>query len=151
MCCRALRSLWLFFFNDTATTEIYTLSLHDALPIFVGHGAALREGHAEGGALGGDPASADAEHDAPAGERVERSDHLGGDDRVAIRDDEHSGAEPDPAGRPGDDGERHEGGEDRLAEIDDVGVRHHDVIADPDRVVAELLGPDRRAPDEVPC
>ena len=26
---------WGFFFNDTATTEIYTLSLHDALPIFV--------------------------------------------------------------------------------------------------------------------
>src|SRR5258706_1120467 len=25
-----------FFFNDTATTEIYTLSLHDALPISVG-------------------------------------------------------------------------------------------------------------------
>ena len=25
----------LFFFNDTATTEIYTLSLHDALPIFI--------------------------------------------------------------------------------------------------------------------
>src|SRR3712207_8329313 len=24
-----------FFFNDTATTEIYTLSLHDALPILV--------------------------------------------------------------------------------------------------------------------
>src|SRR2546430_5061579 len=28
MCC--------FFFNDTATTEIYTLSLHDALPIYQG-------------------------------------------------------------------------------------------------------------------
>src|SRR5690348_18072234 len=27
--------LFFFFFNDTATTEIYTLSLHDALPIFV--------------------------------------------------------------------------------------------------------------------
>src|SRR3712207_8677343 len=26
----------LFFFNDTATTEIYSLSLHDALPIFLG-------------------------------------------------------------------------------------------------------------------
>src|SRR2546426_7976699 len=26
-----------FFFNDTATTEIYTLSLHDALPICRGH------------------------------------------------------------------------------------------------------------------
>src|SRR2546426_9147621 len=29
----APRLLLLFFFNDTATTEIYTLSLHDALPI----------------------------------------------------------------------------------------------------------------------
>src|SRR2546422_6757665 len=28
-----LRRLFFFFFNDTATTEIYTLSLHDALPI----------------------------------------------------------------------------------------------------------------------
>src|SRR2546426_2472187 len=27
--------LFFFFFNDTATTEIYTLSLHDALPIFI--------------------------------------------------------------------------------------------------------------------
>src|SRR2546422_7769565 len=26
-----------FFFNDTATTEIYTLSLHDALPIYQDH------------------------------------------------------------------------------------------------------------------
>src|SRR2546426_12204143 len=28
-----------FFFNDTATTEIYTLSLHDALPILLGFAA----------------------------------------------------------------------------------------------------------------
>src|SRR3712207_8827465 len=27
--------LFFFFFNDTATTEIYTLSLHDALPILI--------------------------------------------------------------------------------------------------------------------
>src|SRR2546429_4908582 len=32
MCC-SLHRFALFFFNDTATTEIYTLSLHDALPI----------------------------------------------------------------------------------------------------------------------
>src|SRR3989440_518260 len=32
-----LSILFFFFFNDTATTEIYTLSLHDALPICVGH------------------------------------------------------------------------------------------------------------------
>src|SRR5690554_8094167 len=31
-----LLSIFFFFFNDTATTEIYTLSLHDALPIFKG-------------------------------------------------------------------------------------------------------------------
>src|SRR2546430_5322053 len=31
-----LSSSFFFFFNDTATTEIYTLSLHDALPILVG-------------------------------------------------------------------------------------------------------------------
>src|SRR5258707_14075108 len=29
-------AILLFFFNDTATTEIYTLSLHDALPISYG-------------------------------------------------------------------------------------------------------------------
>src|SRR5437899_12473927 len=28
--------LFFFFFHDSATTEIYTLSLHDALPIWVG-------------------------------------------------------------------------------------------------------------------
>src|SRR3712207_8532637 len=33
-----------FFFNDTATTEIYTLSLHDALPI-CGHGRARLRSH----------------------------------------------------------------------------------------------------------
>src|SRR3989449_10002342 len=47
---------WLsfFFFNDTATTEIYTLSLHDALPIY-------REGEADRG-------------DAQAGGAVQRAD-----------------------------------------------------------------------------
>src|SRR5258708_36312360 len=38
---RRLHFLFFFFFNDTATTEIYTLSLHDALPIYV-RAAALR-------------------------------------------------------------------------------------------------------------
>src|SRR2546427_11011112 len=36
-----------FFFNDTATTEIYTLSLHDALPIWEGavrHGVYIGRG-----------------------------------------------------------------------------------------------------------
>src|SRR5437588_12346022 len=33
-CLRSAPFSIFFFFNDTATTEIYTLSLHDALPIF---------------------------------------------------------------------------------------------------------------------
>src|SRR3712207_8497191 len=50
-----------FFFNDPATTEIYTLSLHDALPIsqlldvldHLGHAGDLRVAPLR--ALGGDP------------------------------------------------------------------------------------------------
>src|SRR5256885_13165493 len=37
------QSLSFFFFNDTATTEIYTLSLHDALPISRGAGRSRRK------------------------------------------------------------------------------------------------------------
>src|SRR5438067_12533477 len=33
---RSIFTFIFFFFNDTATTEIYTLSLHDALPIYLG-------------------------------------------------------------------------------------------------------------------
>src|SRR5687768_18093917 len=40
-------NLLLFFFNDTATTEIYTLSLHDALPILALGIANIREGEAK--------------------------------------------------------------------------------------------------------
>src|SRR2546430_5820086 len=47
-----------FFFNDTATTEIYTLSLHDALPISFDRrpprgGAAVRRAARAGGDPGG--------------------------------------------------------------------------------------------------
>src|SRR6516165_8144686 len=37
-----------FFFNDTATTKIYTLSLHDALPIFVPAVVRGKTGHISG-------------------------------------------------------------------------------------------------------
>src|SRR5256885_6369689 len=52
-----------FFFNDTATTEIYTLSLHDALPICYLEGGLLKEARAEATTLAGlfpeDPETAD--------------------------------------------------------------------------------------------
>src|SRR5256885_14700625 len=44
-----------FFFNDTATTEIYTLSLHDALPIFAQAAAELFPGERGPLFLGGHP------------------------------------------------------------------------------------------------
>src|SRR2546427_8656352 len=46
-----------FFFNDTATTEIYTLSLHDALPIL-----------GDGPPLGGVGGAGRERRDAPVGE-----------------------------------------------------------------------------------
>src|SRR3712207_7792878 len=47
-------SYYFFFFNDTATTEIYTLSLHDALPICedaAGRGDERGPGERRGGRL----------------------------------------------------------------------------------------------------
>src|SRR3712207_8797839 len=71
MTCVHRINAFFFFFNDTATTEIYTLSLHDALPISrshparragaLDHGGArlhLRDGH-DGPGLRPDPARRD--------------------------------------------------------------------------------------------
>src|SRR3712207_7633489 len=70
-----------FFFNDTATTEIYTLSLHDALPIWIHavrgdvaeqQGMAVRSG--PGDVLAGDRAvcaGAVVDHDGPAEDRAQ--------------------------------------------------------------------------------
>src|SRR5256884_6857807 len=57
MCCvflwtAAAPTFNFFFFNDTATTEIYTLSLHDALPLYFGDGhAAMGDGEIAGSAV----------------------------------------------------------------------------------------------------
>src|SRR3712207_1035582 len=76
----------IFFFNDTATTEIYTLSLHDALPIFLpatvltgGRGGGF-DARVTAGSL------ADLHGDAIAlGERRAKSAHASVGERVAIR------------------------------------------------------------------
>src|SRR5690349_25081103 len=53
--CFSLFLFFFFFFNDTATTEIYTLSLHDALPIlFLGANAMYRQVRFEPSAVGVD-------------------------------------------------------------------------------------------------
>src|SRR5688572_33332736 len=70
MLCARLRFVLIFFFNDPATTEIYTLSLHDALPIWDG---------------------ARAPRDLPdalGGEAVGRADSEQGEDRLAEREHE---------------------------------------------------------------
>src|SRR5437764_13973997 len=43
-CDRTFFLIFFFFFNDTATTEIYTLSLHDALPISAARAVQCRTG-----------------------------------------------------------------------------------------------------------
>src|SRR5260221_8806176 len=49
-----LSLFFFFFFNDTATTEIYTLSLHDALPICCDVGTVLAQtGEVGGGSMTG--------------------------------------------------------------------------------------------------
>src|SRR5205823_11337043 len=67
-----------FFFTEPAPPELYTLSLHDALPISVRPGQAHllvppAAENADGAGPDGDP-SARAHHDEPAGHRLPRSD-----------------------------------------------------------------------------
>src|SRR2546430_10675641 len=64
---RPTRSFLFFFFNDTAPTEIYTLSLHDALPIWQGSGARASRGDAR--PSGYAPAWADHRSLCPPAER----------------------------------------------------------------------------------
>src|SRR3712207_7507006 len=63
--------MYVFFFNDTATTEIYTLSLHDALPICGGEEgggpAQPAGGRAAAGRAAGEGEEADRVHPAARG------------------------------------------------------------------------------------
>src|SRR3712207_7332872 len=73
-----------FFFNDTATTEIYTLSLHDALPI-----SAHRPGRAQEDVCAAPHPQSDG-HDGrdrlPARQAAQHQDQL----RVGSRSEEHT-------------------------------------------------------------
>src|SRR3712207_8423037 len=74
-----------FFFNDTATTEIYTLSLHDALPI------------------SGDPAGVEAVGDRIGPERRGEQPH--GGDALAADERDHPPADGSHDGDDGPDGD----------------------------------------------
>src|SRR5216684_9301507 len=97
-------SFFFFFFNDTATTEIYTLSLHDALPISLGR-CRDRRGHPAAGTGGrdaGDRAVSDPGRDrGPA----LRSPLVGGDglapDRRPLRLPGADGGQPRGQAEPG--------------------------------------------------
>src|SRR3982751_1559869 len=66
-CTTENRLIAVFFFNDTATTEIYTLSLHDALPISVGFKVGGASTTRRGGAM---PTSSTGGADEGAGAAV---------------------------------------------------------------------------------
>src|SRR3989454_5031314 len=94
-----LFTLFFFFFNDTATTEIYTLSLHDALPIYRGadrlgedvRGVPRRDRFAGAPGARGSPPGRDAGglHLAPQSAVERRPEEPG---RAARRDLPHAGA-----------------------------------------------------------
>src|SRR3712207_8780336 len=73
-----------FFFNDTATTEIYTLSLHDALPISNPSSDIVMS-----------PTTLDMTHSSPAAEAVAEGSMPPGYDRK-------SGPRDEPVAGPGD-------------------------------------------------
>src|SRR5258708_30880522 len=64
-------SLFFFFFNDTATTEIYTLSLHDALPI-----CHRRDGPAAGPPAGRAPGAGGPARSEEHTSELQSPDHL---------------------------------------------------------------------------
>src|SRR2546427_13269255 len=68
--------LFFFFFNDTATTEIYPLSLHDALPISMSSNSSVgcRNGLARSRSGSVPAAGGHAAASAPAGARCQRSE-----------------------------------------------------------------------------
>src|SRR2546427_11971060 len=84
-----LLSLVFFFFNDTATTEIYTLSLHDALPISDSVCPALAaRGKCSNYAVGGARARPGTLFDLSSQVAMFRSDFAR--DRTAFRSEEHT-------------------------------------------------------------
>src|SRR5260370_2122914 len=79
-----------FFFNDTATTEIYTLSLHDALPIcLIGDATQAGRFHLSVDCVGG---HFDARRYRPDYQRDRHADRLRGGDLNAcdLRSEEHT-------------------------------------------------------------
>src|SRR3712207_7922937 len=79
---------YVFFFNDTATTEIYTLSLHDALPILREHRRRRLDGeHLPVRRLVRSRSCAHVDDRARIAERVEDPR---GDARVGPRSEEHT-------------------------------------------------------------
>ncbi len=108
----------------------------------VGAAAAGLEGHADRLVLARHVPHADADLEATLREHVDRRQLLGQDDRVAQRQDHDAGAERDARrdrGGVGEDRDRvHELGVRRQRRRRRVRVDEHRVLADPDRVEAEL-------------
>src|SRR2546422_8156412 len=74
-----------FFFNDTATTEIYTLSLHDALPIYEFRRRQVVRNEQVRRAVPLLEVEHELEHPGPDG-HVEHRDGLVGDDQLRLED-----------------------------------------------------------------
>ena len=111
------------------------------------------------------PADADAEDEAPPGEHIERGDDLRVEDGIAHRQDHHRRADLDALGDRGDVGEQRQRLEQLGVALEAVGqaaargvgiagrelARIDDVVADPERGVARLLGGRREGGEVLAC
>ena len=134
--------------------------LHDADRL-VTPGPAPRVGHAEELDLLLHPADAGAQDDAARRQVVERRQHLRGEDRMAMGQNQHGRAEPDALGHARDESQRDQGlqeaggrGQRKVAgRVIGIArrdrVRNDDMVAGPERVVAESLHTPRELPQHV--
>src|SRR6266513_6556324 len=93
-----------FFFNDTATTEIYTLSLHDALPIPTASGSPRRSCRPT---CAGQSRSRSEEHTSELQSRFELVCRLLLEKKKGMRDPLRGLAERSAGGQDGEDLLRH--------------------------------------------
>ncbi len=111
------------------------------LEVLVGDGAALGKGGTEGGKFLFHPTGTDPDNRASAGEIIEGGELLGQQERIAIWRDQDGGAQADALGDRTDPSQGSDGFIDGGAEALGKRRRIHDVIAHPNRVETEGLGP----------
>src|SRR6266540_873973 len=111
--------------------------------VLVGPGATIGQRHAERAQLRLDIADPDADGQPPLGQHVDRRELLRQQDRLPLRQHDHPEAQPHPAGQRRHVGQGHDRLDTRLVRRIAQTRWQGDVVADPQRLEARLLGQPR--------